>query len=758
MSITPPVAQGQIADFALHTLGWKAFQDLCAQICAEVLGFTVSVYREAQDGGQDAVFLQPAGQKIQEATVQCKFSSKQDQILKLSDIAGELSTVETLVAEKRAYAYYFITSMRVDAPIAAQVRDRLTAIGVKEPHVLGREWITAEIKKSPRLRALVPRVYGLGDLSTILDERSAAQTRRLLGHLAPSLRVYVPTVAHRTGVRALAEHKLVLLLGAPATGKSTLAAILATMAIDSEGLDCIKCEGPLELRPHWNPHEGKRLFWVDDAFGPNQLREDYVDAWIEFMPKIKAAMEDGNHFILTSRTHIWNEAAYKLGTRNHPLLENKKALVNVGSLTPEERQQILYNHVKGGKQGSQWKRLVKPHLQTLSEEPTLLPEIARRLADPMYTTGIKQIPDDIVHFVRSPDEFLKRTFLELTEAQQAAMTLVFLARSNLSVRDVAGEDCKLVADKYGTSVASIAQSLERLDGSYLIKREDSGHLCWSFVHPTFSDAISSILSSRPDLVELYVVGAKIETLLAEAICEGVPAVKDAVVIPARSFETLVTRLLEIPDERELNELLFQFLNRRAREEVLRRLLMLDPSLVSREGSPRPWLDIVRFAEIRFRAKVSSYGLLDEESRQATCEALANAATYHLDVSFLSDDEILALFKARELIQLTLALVGMLQDELPSRILRLASDADADSDIDDQFSRVDEFVRKMQYIAEDDHVLGMLSDLENSICEAKDEVRARKSDDESDGSFFANVPSGTSAQLAKARSIFSDVDS
>lgn len=191
MPNTPAVAQGHIADFALHTLGWKAFQDLCAQICAEVLGCTVSVYREAQDGGQDAVFLLPKGQQSQESSVQCKFCSKQDQRLKLSDLTGELSNVESLVVEKRAYAYYFITSMRVDAPIAAQIRDRLLALGVKEPHVLGREWITEQIKINPRLRALVPRVYGLGDLSTILDERSAAQTRRLLGHLAPSLRVYV---------------------------------------------------------------------------------------------------------------------------------------------------------------------------------------------------------------------------------------------------------------------------------------------------------------------------------------------------------------------------------------------------------------------------------------------------------------------------------------------------------------------------------------------------------------------------------------
>ncbi|MHB0990285.1 MAG: nSTAND3 domain-containing NTPase [Burkholderiales bacterium] len=758
MSNNSSVAHAYNVDFALHTLGWKAFQDLCAQICAETLGRTVSIYREAQDGGQDAVFLLPADKEAQEATIQCKFSGKSDQRLKQSDITAELSNVKELVGQGRARTYYFLTSMGVDAPVAAEIRDQLRELGVQEPHVEGREWITAQIKSSSRLRALVPRVYGLGDLSSILDERSAAQTRALLDHLLPSLRVYVPTSAHRTAVRTLADHKLVLLIGQPAIGKSMLAAILATMAIDTEGLECFKCEGPLNLGQHWNPHESKRLFWVDDAFGSNQLRYDYVDAWIEFMPKVKAAIENGNHFILTSRTHIWNEAALKLGTRNHHLLDSKKAVVNVGNLAPEERQQILYNHLKEGKQNKQWKQWIKEHLLKLSDNLNLLPEIARRLGDPRLTTGIKQLPDDLIRFVHVPQEYLKKTIFELTLPQQAAMTLVFLARSRLPVYDIAGEDCKLVADRYGTSVAAITQSLQQLGQSFVVKREESGQLCWAFFHPTFADAISSILSARSDLVDLYLGGAKIETLLAEAICEGAATVKDAVIVPARNFDTLVTRLQEVSDESNLNERLFLFLNRRATNEVFREVLTLKPDLITRKGSPSPWSEIANHAEICFHAKAYSMELLDEDVRYSTCETLTDAATYHLDVSFLWEEDILAMFKPHELMRLTVRLVAMLEDKIPGEIDELTCNGDADSDIDDQFSSVDSFVRKMQYIAEEDeHIVDRLDELERTIEKAKAEVKARKSEDEDDGSFFTNVPSATLAKETASRSIFSDVD-
>jgi hypothetical protein len=757
MNIQAPIAQGYHTDLALHTIGWKAFQDLCAQICEEVLKRTVAVYREAQDGGQDAVLLLADSPLIREGTVQCKYTSKVDQRLRVSDITSELNNVEKLVTESKAAAYYFMTNMGVDAPVAAEICALLRQRGVQEPYVLGKEWITQKIRESMRLRALVPRVYGLGDLSQIIDERCATQTKALLGHLMPSLKVYVPTRAHRSAVRILGEHKIVLLLGAPATGKSMLAAILATLAIDNGAQECLKCEGPLELKGRWNPNEPKHLFWVDDAFGPNQLREDYVDSWIEFMPKMKAALDHGNHFILTSRTHIWNEAKHKLGTRSHPFLTNGIAVVDLGSLSPEESQQILYNHIKAGKQSSLWKRQVKQHLQTIALERNFLPEIARRIGDPIYTAAIQSLPKDLITFVKEPQEFLKGTIRELALPQQAAMTLIFLSRSRLPVHTVDSEEFKLVAEKYGISVAAVAEALNQLRDSFLIQRIESGELCWGFVHPTFADAVSSILSDRPDLIYLYVKGTKIENLLSEGICEGVPLVRDAVVIPNSSFDVLINRLLELPDVQDLNERLFQFLNRRAPSSVLENFIRISPEVLGRKGAANYWGVISRRSDVVLRAKAHSFLLLDEDTRIETCEILKDAAINHLDVSFFDNEEVLKLFFPTELIRLTIRLLSILQDEIPTRIEELAENADPDSDIDDQFCDEVSFVRQMQLLTEDEQqIQDFIENLDIEIEIAKQKVAERKSDDESE-SFWGGVPSAPAATTAISRSIFSDVD-
>jgi energy-coupling factor transporter ATP-binding protein EcfA2 len=245
----------------------------------------------------------------------------------------------------------------------------------------------------------------------ILDERRAEQTKALLGHMLPTLSVYVPTAAHLQAVRTLAKHGIVMLLGNPATGKSTIAAILATTASERAGHPCYKSDGPEGVLDGWNPNEPNGFFWVDDAFGPNQPREDFIDRWIAIMPKIQAAITAGNQFVLTSRRHIYAAAIQKLGSRNHPLFKDGQAIVDVGSLTSLERQQILYNHIKAGTQPSSWKSRVKPQLASLANEATMLPEIARRLGDPAYTRQITTAHDSLLKFIREPKEHLLQTIL-----------------------------------------------------------------------------------------------------------------------------------------------------------------------------------------------------------------------------------------------------------------------------------------------------------------------------------------------------------
>jgi hypothetical protein len=107
-------AHGPWSDLALHTIGWRAFQDLCSQVCEVVLGRPVEIFREAQDGGQDAVFLIPAGTDgAPIGKVLCKHTSDGSKPLKVSDLTAEIENVKELAKAGQADTYAFMTNMSV---------------------------------------------------------------------------------------------------------------------------------------------------------------------------------------------------------------------------------------------------------------------------------------------------------------------------------------------------------------------------------------------------------------------------------------------------------------------------------------------------------------------------------------------------------------------------------------------------------------------------------------------------------------------
>lgn len=753
---SPPQAQGPLVDLALHTLGWKAFQDLCAQVCEEILSIPVSIYREAQDGGQDAVFIiEKNAEAAKIGTVQCKFTSDPKKRLKVGDLASERDSVIELVAGGQADTYYFITNMGIDAPIAADFRKELQLLGVSNPHVYGREWISQQIRASSRLRALVPRIYGLGDLSTILDERHATQTRALLGHLISSLNVYVPTAAHRQAIRILKEHGIVLLLGAPATGKSMLAAILATSALDDGDHRCFQVDSPQELLNQWNPNESGAFYWIDDAFGPNQLREDYVDQWIAMMAKVRTAISGGNRFVLTSRSHIWNAAASKLATRNHPLLKDRTAIVNVGSLSPEERGQILYNHIKAGNQPIEWKTKIKPFLGPLSENTRLLPEIARRLGHISYTSGVASFPNDLNRFVAEPMEFLRETIEELSDAQLAGLVLVFVYRSRLPTNVDAVKWASDVCAKFCVAIADIGNALNQLDGTFVVKKIDSAGETWRFAHPTISDALSSLLGSRPDLTDLYLRGAKAETILSDTICVGEQLIPDAVVIGEASNDLLVSRLLEVDNEVALNTKLFAFLNDRSSEAVFRNVLSHNKSIAGRKVR-RSWT--LKYDEsIRLQARAHKLRILPDQLRAAAAIRLEYELLDNLDSGMFDDEDILALIQPTVLARIVGQIIEKINNTLERTISDTEDEADLDIEPEDNFDDINRFIRDMKFLLfESTDVCRRLEELSDSVNEAISRVAERK-DDEYEEWHGEDVVPVKLAAPSGSRSLFSDID-
>ena len=266
--------------YDLSKLGWKAFQDVAAAIAAEVLKRPVQTFLGSNDGGRDAAFIgrwDGADNASGKSTIQCKFLGKPGANLTLLVLKAELPKAEKLAAEGLADDYIILTNAGISGEADAEICTAFEAVGVKKCRTFGGSWIIEQLTSSPRLRMLVPRVYGIGDLSHIITGHGYKQARAILDSMGSDLSCFVPTDAYRAAVKALQEHGFVILLGDPASGKSTIAAILALGAIDDGCLGALKINAPEQL-DLWHPGE-KQFLWVDDAFGPNHFDASRMSRW-----------------------------------------------------------------------------------------------------------------------------------------------------------------------------------------------------------------------------------------------------------------------------------------------------------------------------------------------------------------------------------------------------------------------------------------------------------------------------------------------
>ncbi len=754
-------AHGPWSDLALHTIGWRAFQDLCSQVCEVVLGRPVEIFREAQDAGQDAVFLITAGRQGPPiGTVQCKHTSEAGKALKVADLTAEIGHVEELVRAGQADTYAFMTNMSVDAPVAAAMRAKLRALGVRKPHILGRQYIVRVIRSSARLRALVPQVYGLGDLTSIVDERLSEQSRALLDSWIPKLRTYVPTQAHRDAVNAISDHGVVLLLGNPSSGKSAIGAIVSTIASENPDNTVLALTSPRDFEAGWNPNDPGRFFWIDDAFGSNVLRDDYVQDWASAFSKLRAAIKHGNRFLLTSRKHIYEAARRRLGQRNLAQFADGSAVVDVGELTFEEKAQILYNHVNFGEQSQSWRSSVKPHLAAVAAVHDFLPGIAERLGDPNFTKGLTPRETSLVRFMEEPTEHLIDTVNALDDPLQAALILVYVHQAGFDPNEHDLVAAQAVAELTGFNLVRIQDCFAELKGSFL---KLSGAK-WTFAHPTISDALTEILRQKPHMMAALIRGATIDTILNSFTCEGSPLIRDALVIPATLDDALVARLGRTPDERHRNWMLFHFLSYRASDAVFTKAVRQFPDLLRRSC----WLTDLAGNDPRMAAYARAHhlGLFPQDLRLEAAESLESAALNGLDVSFFAEDTMLALVPPLRLIGMGLALRTTVLPSLEDRIDEIAADADLDEEPDSHFKKVLAVLERVEEIGVDADAAALIDDVRDQVKRSVEalEQRKRERDEEANNDTdWTHIVTQKKEEAppppaaTKKRSVFDDVD-
>lgn len=747
--------------YELHTLGWKAFQNLAATIVGEVFGQTVQTFFDSRDGGRDGAFHGTWKPTASESfsgsfTVQCKFSAKPGKQLSLADVSGELAKAARLAKRGLADNYLLFTNAHITGSNDEKLQEAFTAIpGIHHFASYGVERISQIIRDSSRLRMLVPRVYGLGDLSQILDERAYAQAREILSALGDDLGKFVITDAYSRSARALIEHGFVLLLGEAACGKSTIAAALAVAATDEWGCSTLKIRDAGDFVKHSNPHEPKQFFWVDDAFGATQCDWQSTSAWNAVFPHIHAAIRRGARVVFTSRDYIYRSVRRMLKETALPVLRESQVVIEVERLAPAEREQILYNHLRLGTQTPAKRSLLKPHLPSVASHLRFSPEIARRLGNPIFTNGLVISEAGLGDFVERPLDFLCEVIRNLDSESRAALALVFMRAGalksplNLSVEE------RNALDLMGGSIAGVREALKALEGSMVLLVVSGDEHVWKFKHPTIRDAFGRIIADDRELMDIYLVGTPLKTLFHEVTC-GVSDVAGAKVdIPADRYETLVRRIEALNLAKDENRRsVHYFLSYRCNKLMLETFIRRNPDFIEsiHVGS---YLSAV--SEVGVLVQLKEFGLLPEKKRLEIVAEIRNLAVSTPDAGFLRED-VRSLFTSQEyedtISQVREKLIPCLDDEIQN--WRWNFRGNQDDDPEAHFEELVSALERFQNTFENDtEAVRLISEALTNIKEVIDELQSERPE-EPDYDDFRPSSRGESADEG-TRSIFDDVD-
>lgn len=643
--------------FELHTLGWFSFEELCRTILREEWGQPVEAYSRGPDGGRDGFLFGPWHGTSEATVVQCKHSGSSDARLHPSDLRDDLRKIAVHAADGRCDRYVLMTNAAVTGDTAAIIEGEFRAVGVSHTIVQGYEAICEMLTANASLRALVPRLYGLGDLTEILDERSYQQAQAILAAMHDDLAVLVPVEAHRAAYRALKDHGFALLLGRPGSGKSSIAASLMVSGMDQHGARPIKLSSIAEFPDRWNPREPNQLFWLDDAFGATQYEHVEAQEWNRAARPLRAALERGARVIATSRDYIYAAAKADLKRGDFPLLTEAQVVIEVESFTRLEREQILYNHLKLGRQPPEvLKRISPSDLEAFAADPAFLPELARRLADPSFTKRVwfNHRPS-LLNFCRRPKELLLELLENLDDASRAALGLVHINGNRLASPYQDSPRDRTFLARLDVSLGSALRGLETLEGSFLRLVTADGSRWWQFQHPTLANAYESWLADRPELLAEFVASSDVSELLRTVTC-GDLAIEGAIVLPRSLYEEVANRIVDArPFDANgslwgWDSLRSSFLARRCDQEFLEVITTREPQLIDRVFDIGLYLDAYRH-RIPLARRLLSLGLAGETQRRHLVTTLIEYAAEGIDGSFLSDDDWLSFFHEEELQEL-----------------------------------------------------------------------------------------------------------
>ncbi len=474
-------------------------------------------------------------------------------------------------------------------------------------------------------------------------------------------------------------------------------------------------------------------------------------------------LKQGIKIVMTSRDYIYNRARNDLKESAFPLFNESQVVIDLHKLTIDEKQKILYNHLKLCNQSQLFLTNIKPHLINVSKNNRFIPETARRLGDPLFTKNLTLSEYSIQNFVEKQESFLEDVIRSLDNDCKAALGLVYMSNGHLtSPLDLEKNEMNVLA-RMGSSLGNCVQAFDSMNGSLVQHTYIEDNMVWRYKHPTIGDAYAKIITQSPELLEIFLRGTNIEKLLEQITCGDV-GLEKTIVVPKKMFNIVLERMFLFKEsesykiwylsEWDALRKLLSFLSRRSSKEFLQLFVAKKPEIF--DIIIKPTMYFYYSKEIDTVVKLNKFGLLPEKYRKEFVEYISQHAISGDDLYVLRDNDMQTVFSSEELEEL--------KEKVRNYLLPRISDVR--QKYENNFKDYDNYTPEehMEEFYEKINILVKEYDEEDSICNRLEKER-QKAKDWADETYYEKNEKpqrkldlqDDKTQLQSSRSIFDDID-
>jgi hypothetical protein len=315
------------------------------------------------------------------------------------------------------------------------------------------------------------------------------------------------------------------------------------------------------------------------------LDENLMRAWAAALDNVEAARRRGAGIVFCTRDYILAAAERKLKRSKADLISGAGVRVEVSTLSTDEREGILYNHIKHGDISKDQKRALKMHLPMLSQLRSFSPELARRLGSRRFHQGLRYDSRELQAFFDNPVRHFRDMIHGLSNSEKAALSACLHSGNALADPVNEGAVGDAVLRTYGVSFHAVTDSLEALEGSLVKRVRQTTSQSWQLHHPSMIEALQEELASHSAQLALYLQSATLPTILRDTTTESPPQGSRLLFVPDAAYAFLAPRLLRA--DADAIDSIAAYLASRASSSLLRAVNDADQGFLDRALSVVP---------------------------------------------------------------------------------------------------------------------------------------------------------------------------